>query len=50
MKEQVSRLLVQYLLLFHLIGYTGERPIPGLETERLDIANFVFGSNKSFRF
>ena len=39
---------VQYLLVFRLVsGYTDEKADPGLETERLDIASFVIGSNKS---
>ena len=38
---------VEYLLVFRLVsGYTGKTDL-GPETERLDIASFVAGSNKS---
>ena len=38
---------VQYLLVFHHIWLRRWKADPGLETERLDIASIVVGSNKS---
>ena len=38
---------VQYLLVFRHIWLHGRKTDPGLETERLDIAIIVVGSNKS---